>query len=103
MKYIITENQQKRMLKHLKNVLNQSTENVDAICKINVIEVTEDDDEYKDGLRYDIFVYLSKRWTNVGGWYGFNIATTRRLQQILTDWLGLTEDEYSISTLVEDC
>jgi hypothetical protein len=103
MKYIITEGQQKRMIKHISDILNYEFEKTKIVCGVTVEEVGEDDEDYNDGLRYDIFVSFNEKYTRTAGIYGFRVATERKIREMLRNWFGLGKDEYYISIIVKDC
>jgi hypothetical protein len=104
MKYIITEGQQKRMVKHISDILNNEFEKTNIICGVTVQEVDEEDfDMEHPDLKYDIFVSFNDKYTRAAGLYGFKVATERKIRQKLRDYLGLENYEYFISTLVKDC
>jgi hypothetical protein len=103
MKYIITEGQQKRMIKHISDILNYEFEKTKIVCGVTVEEFGEDDEGYNDGLRYYIFVSFNEKYTRTAGIFGFRIATERKIREMLRNWFGLEKDEYFISTLVKDC
>ena len=103
MKYIITENQHKRIIKRMSEILNNEFEKTNIICGITIQEVDKDDDEYNEGLKYDIFVSFNDKFTRAAGLYGFKVATERKIRKLLRDWFGLENYEYHISSIVKDC
>lgn len=104
MKYIITETQQKRMVRHISEILNNEFEKTNIICGVTVQEVGEEDfDMEHPDLKYDIFVAFNEKYTRTAGLYGFKVATERKIRQKLRDYLGLENYEYFISTIVKDC
>jgi len=103
MKYIITENQHKRIIKRMSEILNNEFEKTNIICGITIQEVDKDDDEYNEGLKYDIFVSFNDKFTRAAGLYGFKVATERKIRKLLRDWFGLENYEYYISSFVKDC
>jgi len=103
MKYIITENQHKRIIKRMSEILNNEFEKTNIVCGITIQEVDKDDDEYNEGLKYDIFVSFNDKFTKAAGLYGFKVATERKIRKLLRDWFGLENYEYYISSFVKDC
>jgi len=103
MKYIITENQHKRIMRRMSEILNNEFEKTNIICSITIQEVDKDDDDYNEGLKYDIFVSFNDKFTRAAGLYGFKVATERKIRKILRDWFGLENYEYYISSIVKDC
>jgi hypothetical protein len=105
MKYIITENQHKRIMKRMSEILNDEFEKTNIVCGVTVQEVDEEEfdmDRHPD-LKYDIFVSFNDKFTRAAGLYGFKVATERKIRKLLRDWFGLENYEYYISTLVKDC
>jgi len=105
MRYIITENQQQRMRKMILELLENEFAESNVVCEIKVYDVDEEEKDYEveRGLKYDIFVYLNEKFTRAGGIYGFTVATDKKINKILSGWLGLSENEYYVSILVKDC
>ena len=103
MKYIITEEQQKSLRTHMLELLNYSFKDSNVICEIKVTDVEEDDDDYNDGLRYDIYVFINSSFTRTVGVYGFKVATQRKIDTLMKDWMGLNETEYYVSISTKDC
>jgi hypothetical protein len=103
MKYVITEEQQKSLRNHMLELLNYSFKDSNVICEIKVNDVEEDDDDYNDGLRYDIYVFINSSFTRAVGIYGFKVATQRKIDSLMEDWFGLNENEYYVSISTKDC
>jgi hypothetical protein len=105
MKYIITENQQEKMMKHISELLNDKFKDSSVICEIKVFSPDEEEYDYEveKGLKYDITVFINEKFTRTGGIYGFKIATEKKIKKILHNWLGIEDNEYYIWTLVKDC
>jgi hypothetical protein len=103
MKYIITEDQQLRLRSTISQLLDSEFESSNVICEIKVHLVDEEEEDYEKGLRFDIYVFLNGQYTRTGGWYGFVVATKKKIIRILRDWFGLNEDQYYISTLEKEC
>jgi len=105
MKYIITENQQEKMMKHISELLNDKFKDSSVICGITVKEFDDEefDEEIANGLKYDIIVYINEKFTRTGGIHGFRIVTEKKIKKILHNWLGIEDNEYYIWTLVKDC
>lgn len=79
MKYIITEEQQKSLRTHILELLKYNFKDSNVICEINVTDVEENDYDYNDGLRYDIYVFINSSFTRNVGIYGFEVATQRKI------------------------
>jgi hypothetical protein len=92
-------------MKRMSEILNNEFEKTNIVCGVTVHEVDEEEFDYEvnKGLKYDIFVFLNEKFTRTAGVYGFTVSTTKKINCILSDWFGLTEDEYYISILVKDC
>jgi hypothetical protein len=103
MKYIITEEQQKSLKNHMLELLNYSFKDSNVVCEIKVTDVEEDDDDYNDGLRYDIYVFINSSFTRAVGIYGYKVATQRKIDSLMEDWFGLNETEYYVSISTKDC
>jgi len=103
MKYIITEEQQKSLKNHMLELLNYSFKDSNVVCEIKVTDVEEDDDDYNDGLRYDIYVFINSSFTRAVGIYGYKVATQRKIDSLMGDWFGLNENEYYVSISTKDC
>lgn len=103
MKYIITEEQQKSLRTHILELLKYNFKDSNVICEINVTDVEENDYDYNDGLRYDIYVFINSSFTRNVGIYGFEVATQRKINTLMKDWMGLNETEYDISISAKDC
>jgi choline kinase len=104
MKYIITENQQLRLRNTISQLLDSEiVASSNVVCKIKVHLVDEEEEDYEKGLRFDIHVFLNEQYTRTGGWYGFVVATNKKIIKLLRDWFGLNENQYSISITAKDC
>jgi hypothetical protein len=103
MKYIITEEQQKSLKNHMLELLNYSFKDSNVVCEIKVTDVEEDDDDYNDGLRYDIYVFINSSFTRAVGIYGYKVATERKIDSLMEDWFGLNKNEYYVSISTKDC
>jgi hypothetical protein len=103
MKYIITEEQQKSLKNHMLELLNYSFKDSNIVCEIKVTDVEEDDDDYNDGLRYDIYVFINSSFTRAVGIYGYKVATQRKIDTLMEDWFGLNSTEYYVSISAKDC
>jgi hypothetical protein len=103
MKYVITEEQQKSLRNHMLELLNYSFKDSNVVCEIKVTDVEEDDDDYNDGLRYDIYVFINSSFTRAVGIYGYKVATQRKIDSLMGDWFGLNENEYYVSISTKDC
>jgi len=103
MKYVITEEQQKSLKNHMLELLNYSFKDSNIVCEIKVTDVEEDDDDYNDGLRYDIYVFINSSFTRAVGIYGYKVATQRKIDSLMEDWFGLNKNEYYVSISAKDC
>jgi hypothetical protein len=105
MKYIITEEQQKSLRTHILELLKYNFKDSNVICeiKVKVVSNEEDDDDYSNGFRYDIYVFINSSFTRGVGVYGFKVATERKIDTLMKDWMGLNETEYYVSFLTKDC
>ena len=105
MKIIITEEQAKnlRMKEAIRKILNMEFKNSNIICEIVVKDIDEEEEDYDNGMRYDIWVYLNEKFVRNVGIYGFRIATTKKINKALLDWLGLDKSKYYISIVAKDC
>jgi hypothetical protein len=105
MKYIITENQHKRIIRKMSEILNNEFEKTNIVCGITVqeVDVEKFDYEVDKGLKYDIFVSFNEKYTRTAGLHGFKVATDMKIRKILRDWFGLDNYEYYISSIVKDC
>jgi hypothetical protein len=105
MKYIITENQHKRIMNRMSEILNYEFEKTNIVCGVTVQEVDEEEFDYEvdKGLKYDIFVTFNEKFTRAAGIHGFKVATERKIRKLLRDWFGLDNYEYYISSIVKDC
>jgi hypothetical protein len=105
MKILITEEQNLRIKKAITKLLNHEFKDSNVVCEIVVNDVDEEEYDYEvaNGLKYDIIVYINEKFTRTGGIYGFRIATEKKINELLLNWLNMKVNEYSIWTLVKDC
>jgi len=105
MKYIITENQLKKlkMREVISNILNKEFKDSNIVCNIIVHDVDMEEDDYKKGLKYDIYAYLKKSFMSKEGNIGYLITTEKKIERLLSSWFDMKDNEYYITTLVKDC
>jgi choline kinase len=104
MKYIITENQQLRLKSTISQLLDSEiVASSNVVCEIKVHLVDEEEEDYENGLRFDIYVFLNEEYVKTGGMYGFIVATKKKINRVLHTWFGLNENQYVISTSSKNC
>jgi hypothetical protein len=108
MKIIITESQQEYMRTMLNQILPEKfVKNSGMICDIKIYEVDEDEKDYEveRGLKYDIYVHLTRsiiKFPDLGQ-QGIKAGIRKKLDTFLQDWMGLDSEEYYIGFLLKDC
>jgi hypothetical protein len=107
MKFIIAENQQIRLRNTISKLLDTEFGNSEAVCEIKVYTVDEEEEDYQNGLRFDIYVYFNENYyrnLETGtGIYRLILDTKKNISNMFHDWFGLNQNQYVISTSSKNC
>jgi hypothetical protein len=97
MKYIITENQNERLRMLMSELLENEFAKNNVVCEIKVFNVD-------DGVfNYKIHVFYNERYEKHGAFYQFVETTKKKIHKVLSNWFNLSEDEYYISSFMNEC
>jgi hypothetical protein len=105
MKYIITEEQNIRIIKTMSEILKEKFKDSRFVCGIEITPINKEDlpETMQD---YDIMVYLKNDWVklyNVPGYEGIKKGIKIRIKYALLDWFGFDEDKYYVGFSRKDC
>ena len=107
MKYIITEDQQDRLISRMSEIINNKFRDSNIVCEIIVQEADSEEidgfDFFKGRLKYDVIAHLNQKYISGAGMYGMRVSTQKQIKKILIDWFGLEEDEFYVWVLIREC
>ena len=105
MKYIITENQNIRIIKTMSELLNEKFKDSRFVCGIEITPIDKED-EPETMQDYDIMVYMKLNFVkvyNLAGYEGMKKGVKLKIKYVLKDWFGFDEDKFYVGFSVKDC
>ena len=102
MKYIITEDQQKKIADNMSKVIKSYFSDSTWICDI-VAHPTETDE---DEAIFDIYIYLKTSELNKLddlSKRGLSVAITNKVYLFVEKWFPFKEEDIYVGTLAKDC
>lgn len=102
MKYIITEEQSKRVCDTITRMIKSHFSESTWICDITVFPTESDEDE----AIFDIYVHLNLsalKIYNESGQHTISLSIKHKVMDFIETWFPLKKDDFYVGILAKDC